>query len=60
VEYFKYRGSLKTIDARCIGEIKSGLPMAKATFKKNTFFYQKTGHIFMGGSEMLHFGYGLI
>jgi hypothetical protein len=32
VEYFNYMGSVITNDARCTGEIKSGIAMAKAAF----------------------------
>jgi hypothetical protein len=34
VEYFNYLGSMITNDARCTGEIKSRIVMAKAAFNK--------------------------
>jgi hypothetical protein len=37
VEYFNYLGSLKTKDARCTREIKSGMAMAKAAFNEKSF-----------------------
>jgi hypothetical protein len=42
VEYFSYLGSMITNDARCTGEIKSSIAMAKAAFnKKKTLFTSK-------------------
>ena len=42
VEYFNYLGSIITNDARCTGEIKSRISMAKAAFnKEKTLFTSK-------------------
>ena len=34
VKYFKYLSNMRTKDVRCTREMKSGIAMAKATFKK--------------------------
>jgi hypothetical protein len=41
VEYINYLASLRTSDARCAGEIKSRIAMAKAALNKKTHLTSK-------------------
>jgi hypothetical protein len=60
VEYFNYLGSMITSDARCAGEIKIRIAMAKAAFNKKKC-HQQTGLKFNEEtSKVLHLEHSFV